>query len=84
MKTLWKYLKPQKWLSLLCLVYVSIMHADRINVLEKGRITEIGTHDELLERKGLYYALWRQQVGERSLAREEPSGIPAGDGRSGL
>jgi ATP-binding cassette, subfamily B, bacterial len=43
----------------------TIMHADVIYVLEKGKISEIGSHDELLDRKGLYYAMWRQQVGER-------------------
>lgn len=43
----------------------TIFHADTIYVLEKGRITESGTHDSLLERKGLYYAMWRQQIGER-------------------
>lgn len=45
----------------------TILHADTIYVLEKGRITESGTHDSLLERKGLYYALWRQQIGERDV-----------------
>lgn len=43
----------------------TIMHADLIYVLEKGKISETGRHDELLEKKGLYYAMWRQQVGER-------------------
>ncbi len=43
----------------------TILHADIIYVLEKGRITESGTHDALLEKKGLYYAMWRQQIGER-------------------
>jgi ATP-binding cassette, subfamily B, bacterial len=43
----------------------TIMHADVIYVLEKGKVVEIGTHDELLQQKGLYYAMWRQQVGER-------------------
>ena len=43
----------------------TIMHADVIYVLEKGKITETGNHDQLLQQKGLYYAMWRQQVGER-------------------
>lgn len=44
----------------------TIMHADRIYVLEKGSIAETGTHEALLEKKGLYYAMWRQQIGERA------------------
>ena len=43
----------------------TIMHAGTIYVLEKGRIVESGGHDELVHRKGLYYAMWRQQIGER-------------------
>ncbi len=43
----------------------TIMHADRIYVLEKGDIVETGTHENLIEEKGLYYAMWRQQIGER-------------------
>lgn len=43
----------------------TIMHADRIVVLEKGMIAETGTHAELVNAKGLYYAMWRQQIGER-------------------
>ena len=43
----------------------TIMHADKIFVLEKGKIIETGNHDELLHEKGLYYAMWRQQIGER-------------------
>jgi ATP-binding cassette subfamily B protein len=43
----------------------TIMHADRIYVLEKGDVVETGSHLELLDEKGLYYAMWRQQIGER-------------------
>ena len=43
----------------------TVMHADRIFVLERGHIVEFGHHSELLDQKGLYYAMWRQQVGER-------------------
>jgi ATP-binding cassette subfamily B protein len=49
----------------------TIMHADRIFVLEKGRIVETGSHMSLLEEKGLYYAMWRQQIGERNETRTE-------------
>ncbi len=43
----------------------TIMHADKIYVLEKGKIIETGSHVDLLAKKGLYYAMWRQQIGER-------------------
>jgi len=42
----------------------TVLHADRIYVLERGQIVEAGRHEELIEGKGLYYAMWRQQVGE--------------------
>jgi ATP-binding cassette subfamily B protein len=45
----------------------TIMHADKIYVLEKGAMAECGKHDELLNLKGLYYAMWRQQIGERKV-----------------
>ena len=37
--------------------------ADRIIMLEKGRIVEAGTHDELLERNGKYAQMWKVQAG---------------------
>ena len=50
----------------------TVMHADRIYVLERGQVVETGRHEELLDRQGLYYAMWRQQVGER-----RPAAAPA-------
>lgn len=44
----------------------TIMYADTIYVLEKGNIVESGKHADLVEQKGLYYAMWRQQVGEQN------------------
>lgn len=43
----------------------TIMHADKIYVLEKGNIIESGKHFDLIAQKGLYYAMWRQQIGEK-------------------
>lgn len=45
----------------------TVMHADRIFVLERGEIIESGKHDELLRDKGLYFAMWRQQIGEGNM-----------------
>ncbi len=42
----------------------TILHADKIYVIERGGIVEAGKHEELLAEKGLYYAMWRQQIGE--------------------
>jgi ATP-binding cassette subfamily B protein len=56
----------------------TILHADRIFVLERGRIVESGRHPELLEEKGLYYAMWRQQIGERRIADSPARLVSAG------
>ncbi len=45
----------------------TILHADVIYVMEAGKIVETGSHQGLLDRKGLYYAMWRQQIGERRI-----------------
>jgi len=57
----------------------TVMHADCIYVLERGRIVESGDHRQLLEKNGLYYAMWRQQVGERRPTPTLPPGpqLPA-------
>jgi ATP-binding cassette subfamily B protein len=41
----------------------TIRDADLIVVLEKGRMVEQGSHDELMKRQGLYYYLVSQQLG---------------------
>ena len=46
----------------------TILHADRIFVMEHGKMLEQGTHEQLLDLKGLYSAMWRQQIGERRMA----------------
>lgn len=53
----------------------TIMHSDTIYVLERGKIVEKGSHAQLLELNGLYYAMWRQQIGEREVPHHEPSEI---------
>jgi len=55
----------------------TVMHADRIFVLERGHIIEAGRHSELLELKGLYYAMWRQQIGERDRLTHRATATPA-------
>ena len=51
----------------------TILHADRIYVLERGHVVETGRHDELVAQKGLYYAMWRQQIGERRVGPDSPA-----------
>jgi ATP-binding cassette subfamily B protein len=52
----------------------TVIHADKILVLERGRVIESGRHQELVDLKGLYYAMWRQQIGERSW-RSAPAAV---------
>jgi ATP-binding cassette subfamily B protein len=57
----------------------TVLHADTIHVLEKGRIVESGGHAELVSLKGLYYAMWRQQIGERKGEPAVPVRLPLPD-----
>lgn len=42
----------------------SVCHADKIIILDEGKVCEQGTHNELLEKKGLYYQTWVSQYGD--------------------
>jgi ATP-binding cassette, subfamily B, bacterial len=57
----------------------TVLHADTIYVLEKGQIVESGRHDGLIELKGLYYAMWRQQIGERQVTPASPALLGTGN-----
>ncbi len=41
----------------------TLLHMDRILVLDQGKIVEDGTHQELLDKNGMYKILWDAQIG---------------------
>jgi len=53
----------------------TIRHADRIHVMEDGEVREIGTHEDLIARDGLYAALWAVQTGEHRETAPDPRSL---------
>jgi ATP-binding cassette subfamily B multidrug efflux pump len=46
--------------------FSTIQNADRIIVLHKGQVREIGTHQELIDQRGIYWRLYQLQYGCQS------------------
>ena len=57
----------------------TVRRADRIAVMEHGEITEMGSHDELLERGGTYQRLYNLQFGDGDLLVEEDERVLAAE-----
>jgi subfamily B ATP-binding cassette protein MsbA len=53
----------------------TVHHADRIAVLDRGRLVELGTHAELIAQDGLYARLYRLQFRDPTAGAEEPIGV---------
>jgi ATP-binding cassette subfamily B (MDR/TAP) protein 1 len=47
----------------------TIKNADKIAVIDQGAVVELGTHDELLAKNGLYYSLWHKQGGASTVVK---------------
>ena len=45
----------------------TIQNASKIIVMHKGRVREVGTHQELIERRGIYYKLYQLQYKDQEL-----------------
>ena len=49
----------------------TVKNCDKIIVMDKGKIVEQGTHQQLLEKKGQYYRLWEMQQGNFVIRQDE-------------
>jgi ABC-type multidrug transport system fused ATPase/permease subunit len=62
-----KYIRKDRTMFVIAHRLSTVRDADVIIVIEKGQIIERGTHEELLELKGMYYGLYAQQEGNDNL-----------------
>ena len=53
------------------------MHADKIVTMSEGRIVEVGSHTDLLAKRGLYYHLYKAQF-EHAFSQDNPFAEDAG------
>jgi ATP-binding cassette subfamily B multidrug efflux pump len=60
----------------------TIQRADKIIVMHKGQLREMGTHQELLAHRGIYYKLYQLQYKDQELADAERAPAPANAGES--
>ena len=56
----------QKTIIIIAHRLMTIRNADKIVVIDKGEIVEVGSHDQLLSREGLYHQLWTKQSGVKA------------------
>ena len=63
-KTIQQLRNEKKTIVLIAHRLSTVVQADEVMVLEKGKVVEKGNHEDLLRQKGFYYDLWQQQLPE--------------------